>query len=70
MNVSSNLTRCGVLVTYLSHIPCRMSCALPLLAGLDGRAGVEGVVVAVDWGAGEAVVRCLGGIVVLVIGSG
>ena len=70
MNVSSSLTRCGVLVTYLSHIPCRMSCALPLLAGLDDRAGVEGFVVVVDWGAGEALVRCLGGIVESLVGSG
>jgi hypothetical protein len=46
-----------------------MSCALPLLAGLDDRAGVEGVVVVV-WGAVEAGVRCLGAIVGFVIGSG
>jgi hypothetical protein len=61
MNVSSSLTRCGVLVTYLFHIPWRMSCALPLLAGFVDRAGVE--VVVVVWGAVEPVVRCLGGIV-------
>lgn len=63
MNASSSFTRCGVLETYLSHMPCRIACASVLwLEGLLERAGadVEGVLVV---GALEAVVRCLGGIV-------
>ncbi len=58
MKLSSSLTRCGVLDTYLFHIPCAMSCAeeppallllllLLLLVGvveLFRRAGAFGVV--------------------------
>jgi hypothetical protein len=64
--VSRSFVRCGVLDTYLFHIPCAMAAASVLFALLEraGGAAVEVVVVVVDGAPLGVVARCFGAIFV------